>query len=361
MIDFNEFSNPGIAKNLSEEIYRETGDLNITLMEVCGTHTMSIARYGLREFLPKNLSLLSGPGCPVCVTPNVIIDHAIALAKRPDVIVTTFGDMMKVPGSTSRLELERAKGSRIIVVPSTLEALKIASKNPDKNVVFLSVGFETTTPTVAVSLMEAQKQSLKNFYVLVANKLVPPALTTLSQGKVHLDGYLCPGHVSTIIGTHPYKEIVNKYHIGCVIAGFEPLDILQSILMLIKQVKANMFKVDVEYSRVVKPEGNPKAREIVSQVFENCDSEWRGFGMIPQSGLRIRELFQNFDAAIQLDVDVEPTQDHKACRCGEVLQGIIEPLKCLHFGKKCTPENPVGPCMVSTEGTCAAFYKYRIK
>jgi len=358
---FNGFHNGTAAQYMAKEIRKEANNQQITVMEVCGTHTMSIARYGLRELLPDNITLLSGPGCPVCVTPNRIIDHAIALAREPDVIITTFGDMMKVPGSTSRLDIERARGATIKVVTSTLEAIMIAQKNPDQNVVFLGVGFETTAPTIAVSLIEARKQGLNNYFLLEANKVIPPALEVLSQGDVHLDGYLCPGHVSTIIGTLPYEPIIKKYGLGCVVAGFEPLDILQSILMLVRQVKTGKFKIEIQYGRVVKTEGNPKAKEIMNEVFEHYDSEWRGFGVIPGSGLRIRKDFQTFDAALQLDVEVEPVQEPKGCRCGEVLQGKVKPPECPHFGSLCNPENPVGPCMVSSEGTCAAYYKYHLE
>jgi len=331
----------------------------MTFMEVCGTHTMAIARNGIRELLPENITLISGPGCPVCVTPNRTVDNAIALSRRPDVIVTTFGDMMKVPGSTSNLDREHARGGDVRIVASTLEALAIARKHPEKRVVFLGVGFETTAPTVAASLVEAKRQNIENYFVLSAHKVMPPAMESLSKGEVKIDGYICPGHVSAIIGSRPYEFLSEKFGIGCVVAGFEPLDILQGILMLVEQMRSGKPKVEIQYSRVVKPDGNSTAQDVIYKVFESCDSEWRGIGSIPKSGLKIRDEFVSWDAEIQVPVDVEPTRKPKGCLCGQVLQGIVKPPECRHFGKSCTPGNPVGPCMVSTEGTCAAYYKYR--
>jgi hydrogenase expression/formation protein HypD len=355
----DEFRQTEVAQCLSEKIHRLAGRKKMTFMEVCGTHTMAIARNGIREMLPGNIALISGPGCPVCVTPNRYVDTAIALARMPDVIIATFGDMIKVPGSTSSLEAERTKGRSVQIVGSTLEALNLARKHPDKKLIFLGIGFETTAPTVAASILEARRLTLQNYYVLCAHKTMPFAMDALSQGDVRIDGYLCPGHVSTIIGSDAYLPIVEKYRIGCVIAGFEPLDILQSILLLIRQIQAANPAVENEYSRAVRPEGNRKARDILLDVFETCDSEWRGIGIIPESGLAIREKYCQWDAAVQIPVDVEPTREHPACRCGDVLRGKIRPLECPLFGKGCTPDSPVGACMVSTEGTCAACYKYQ--
>jgi hydrogenase expression/formation protein HypD len=332
----------------------------MTFMEVCGTHTMNIARFGIRGLLPENIRLISGPGCPVCVTPHRLIDHAVALARKPGVILTVFGDMMRVPGSTSSLELESAKGADIRVVASTLETLDLAAKNPDHQVVFMGVGFETTIPTVAVSILEAKRQGLSNYSVLSAHKLMPPALEVLSAADVRLDGYLCPGHVSAIIGSGVYERIVQKYKIGCVIAGFEPVDILQAILMLVRQAHAGNPKVETPYSRAVTKEGNVKALQIVNQVFEPCDSEWRGLGMIPLSGLRIRPEFANHDATFRIPVEIEPTHESDGCKCGEVLRGKIKPPECGLFGRACTSDRPVGPCMVSAEGTCAAYFRYGV-
>lgn len=356
----DEFRRGEVAQRLAEFIRKEAGEGEMTFMEVCGTHTMAIARNGIRELLPEKITLISGPGCPVCVTPNRTVDRAIALARQPDAIVTTFGDMMKVPGSSSSLDLEHARGCDVRVVASTLEALAIAEKYSEKKVIFLGVGFETTVPTVAASLMEARGRKMKNYFVLSAHKLIPPAMEVLSQGELKIDGYLCPGHVSAIIGSEPYNVLANQYGIACVIGGFESLDILQSILMLVKQVRENNPRIEIQYSRVVKPDGNLTAQSAIGTVFETCDSEWRGIGSIPESGLKIREDYWDWDAEIQIPVDVESTREPKGCLCGQILQGRVVPTECRHFGKSCTPGNPVGPCMVSSEGTCAAYYKYNI-
>lgn len=356
-----EFRRGEAARRLSREIAEIAGDGTISLMEVCGTHTMAIARYGIRSLLPGNLRLISGPGCPVCVTPNRIVDRAVALSRQPGIIVTTFGDMMKVPGSSSSLDREHARGSDIRVVASTLEALAIAENNPGKQVVFLGIGFETTTPTIAASILEAGNRALTNYSILPAHKTMPRAMAALSSGKVAIDGYLCPGHVSTIIGSEPYGFIPREHGIGCVIAGFEPLDVLQSILLLVRQIREEAPRVEVQYTRAVRLEGNPAARNIVNRVFQPCDSEWRGIGVIPGSGLCMRDSYADWNSEVRLPVDVEPTVEAKGCLCGQVLQGLAQPTACRHFGTTCTPVNPVGPCMVSTEGTCAAYFKYKIQ
>lgn len=356
-----EFRRGEPAQRLTQEIAEAAGKKPMTIMEVCGTHTMAIARYGIRSLLPETIQLISGPGCPVCVTPNRTVDHAIALSRQPGTIVTTFGDMMKVPGSSSSLDREHARGSDVHVVASTLEALAIAENEPEKQVVFLGVGFETTVPTIAASIMEAESRSVTNYSVLSAHKTMPNAMAALSSGKVAIDGYLCPGHVSTIIGSEPYGFIAKEHGIGCVIAGFEPLDVLQSLLLLARQIREEAPRVEIQYTRAVKPEGNPVAREAVNRVFEPCDSDWRGIGMIPGSGLCIRDTYGDWDTEKRLSVDVEPTHEAKGCLCGQVLQGRVKPPDCRHFGKSCTPMNPVGPCMVSTEGTCAAYFKYKIR
>ncbi|MFH1943155.1 MAG: hydrogenase formation protein HypD [bacterium] len=356
----DEFRRGGAARHLAELIRKRAGDDEMTFMEVCGTHTMAIARNGIRELLPENIRLISGPGCPVCVTPNRTVDYAIALSRESDVIVTTFGDMMKVPGSSSSLDQEHAKGRDIRVVTSTLEALAIAEKHPDQKVVFLGVGFETTIPTVAASLVEAKRRSMRMYFVLAAHKVIPPAMEALSRGDVKIDGYICPGHVSAIIGSKPYEFLARDFGIGCVVTGFEPLDILQGVLMLVEQKRSGRPRVEVQYSRVVKPEGNPTAVEIIGEVFEPCDSEWRGIGSIPNSGLKIRDSYEAWDAEVQIPVEVEPTHEPKGCLCGQILQGRAKPPACRHFGKTCTPGNPVGPCMVSSEGTCAAYFKYKL-
>ena len=357
----DEFRRGDVARRLSAMIRERAGDREMTFMEVCGTHTMSIARNGIRELLPESVRLISGPGCPVCVTPNQTMDRAVALSRQPDVIVTTFGDMMKVPGSSSSLDREHARGGDVRIVASTLEALRIAEKNPKKWMVFLGVGFETTAPTVAASLMEAKHRGLKNYSVLSAHKVIPPAMEALCVGDVRIDGFLCPGHVSAIIGSKPYEPLTRRHGMGCVVAGFEPLDVLQSLLMLVDQVKNQKPAVEIQYTRVVKPEGNTRAQKVMDEVFEVDDSAWRGLGSIPMSGLRIRDSFAAWDAEVQIPVEVEPQREPKGCLCGEMLQGKVRPPECGHFGKSCTPDDPVGPCMVSSEGTCAAYYKYSIR
>jgi hydrogenase expression/formation protein HypD len=329
-------------------------------MEVCGTHTVAISRFGIRRSVPKNLNLLSGPGCPVCVTPNEEIDWAIEITKRPDTILATFGDMMKVPGSYSSLTQEKSRGAAIKVCYSTLDALKLAQENPEKKVVFFGVGFETTTPSVAHSIIQAKNMNLKNYYVYSAHKTVPEALKALAETpELNLDGFILPGHVSSIIGSRPYEFVPKEYKLACVISGFEPLDILQSLTLLIKQVKEKSSKVENNYKRVVREEGNLKALEVMYEVFEQSDAKWRGLGVIPGSGLKIKEDYEEFDASKTFSyVEVPPVKEHKSCRCGEVLTGMISPFKCPLFAKACTPEHPVGPCMVSSEGSCAAYYRY---
>lgn len=358
-----EFRDPATAKILLSRIHILAEKLpSIKLMEVCGTHTMSIHRYGIRQSLPSNIQLLSGPGCPVCVTPNDYIDKAIAYARKPDVIITSFGDMIRVPGSTTSLEKIKAEGGDVRIVYSTLDALDLAKTNPDKKVIFLGVGFETTAPTIAAAIVAAGREGLSNFFVLCAHKVIPPALKALALNPaLQLDGFLCPAHVSAIIGIHPYEFLVKNYGKGCVIAGFEPLDILQGVIMLLEQKIKQEFKVENEYYRVVQSEGNKKVLRLLDDVFQPVDSEWRGIGKIPGSGLKIKKEFQNFDIEVQYPVIPEPAIEPAGCLCGEVLQGIITPEECPLFGTACTPETPVGACMVSSEGSCAAFYKYQFK
>jgi len=355
----NEFRNKDASLKIVEDIKRVLGGKEITLMEVCGTHTMAIYRYGIKGMLPEGIRLLSGPGCPVCVTDDSYIDGAIELSRKNDVIVTTFGDMMKVPGSESSLEKEKANGSDIRVVYSVLDALNIAVENPRKKVVFLGVGFETTVPTIAYTLISAGKKGIKNFFVLSAHKVIPPAMEAIVSGdRVNIDGFICPGHVSTIIGSVPYEFLARDYGVPCVIAGFEPIDILQSIYMLVRQVSENRSEVEIQYTRSVKVEGNIKARLIVDRVFEKDDAVWRGIGVIPGSGLKIRDEFGEFNAEHVFSFEYKPVKKNNGCICGKILQGINTPDECKLFRKVCTPETPVGPCMVSSEGTCAAYYKY---
>ena len=355
----DEFRNKHEIKKYVDRIRGKIVDFGISLMEVCGTHTMAISHYGIRNMMPEYLRLISGPGCPVCVTPNRYLDHAIALAKRDDVIITTFGDMIRVPGSTSSLEHVRSSGGDVRIVYSAMDALKTAGANPLKKVVFLGVGFETTAPTIAASIKIAKERSIKNYYVLCAHKVMPPAMESLvANKKIGIDGFICPGHVSTVIGSLPYFFIAKKYNKACVISGFEPVDVCASIEMLVDQIIDKNARVEIQYKRAVKPEGNPAALRMMYEVFEPCDSEWRGIGVIEGSGLRIKNEYKDFDANAAVDVESEPLRERAGCICGDILQGLKFPYECGLFRTVCTPENPVGACMVSNEGTCAAYYKY---
>ena len=350
----DEYRNKEIAQKILRQI-KSISKKKINLMEVCGTHTVAIFRNGIRQILPPNINLISGPGCPVCVTPISNIDEIIALSKEEDFIITTFGDMIRVPGSTSTLEKEKTDGADIRIVYSTLDALKIAQDNSSKEVVFMGVGFETTSPTIASAVLKAQKEKVSNFSVLGVAKIMPPAMKALLEGKeVNIDGFICPGHVSAIIGSRPYNFITAQYEIPCVICGFEPLDILQTIYMLVKQIEDGKAEVEIQYERAVKPEGNKIALDKISEVFEVVDSNWRGIGNISLSGLEIKDRYRQFNAR-KFEVEIEEAKESKECRCGEVLRGVITPPECPLFRVVCTPESPQGACMVSTEGTCAAY------
>ncbi len=326
-------------------------------MEVCGTHTMAIFRFGLKSILPDNINLISGPGCPVCVTPNEFLDKAIALANRDDVIVTTFGDMMRVPGSYSSLEKEKAKGASIRMVYSTEDAIDIAKKNPSKEIVFLGIGFETTVPTVAQSIIRAKEEGIKNYSVLCGHKTMPQVLKTLvSDKRINVDGFLLPGHVTAVIGTRPYEFLARQYKKRCVAAGFEPLDVMQAILMLIKQETP---KIELQYTRIITKNGNALAKKAIERVFQKISSVWRGIGKIKDSGLKIRARYSEFDAENRFDIKIKPPRENKSCLCGKVVMGLVTPPECKLFGRACKPENPIGACMVSSEGTCATYYKYR--
>ena len=354
----NEYRDAELSRKIIKKI-RTTSRKKIRLMEVCGTHTMAIFRNGIQALLPETITLLSGPGCPVCVTTQQEIDTFIQLARIKDVIVVTFGDLLRVPGTHSSLQKERAEGKDIRIVYAALDALELARKNPHNDVVFLGVGFETTAPTIAASILEAEKRNIKNFSVLSAHKLVPPALAALMEADyVRIDGFICPGHVSVIIGSGAYLPVVERYHIPCVIAGFEPPDILQAIDMLVKQIEGGDAQLENEYRRAVTFEGNEKARDIMYRVFEPTDASWRGIGLIAKSGLDIRKGFDRFNAAKKFDLSVPDAKEPKGCACGEILMGLKTPPECLLYKKGCTPDHPVGPCMISNEGTCAAYYKY---
>jgi hydrogenase expression/formation protein HypD len=352
------FRDESLTRSLADAIREETHGAELKLMEVCGTHTMSIYRFGLRQLLPEGLDLLSGPGCPVCVTQTRYIDWAVAAARLPGTVVATFGDMVRVPGSTSSLEDEKAGGADIRIVYSPLDALALAETLRGSTVVFLGIGFETTAPTVAATILEAERRRVANFAVLTGHKLVPPALRHLASEGSGLGGLLCPGHVSVVIGWAAYLPLAQEHGIPCVVAGFEPVDILQGVLMLVRQINAGRAAVENAYSRTVSKEGNTRALRLMAQVFEETDSDWRGLGLIPLSGLALRERYRRFDAATRLAVDVEPTRETPGCLCGAILAGLARPWDCPHFGAACTPEAPLGPCMVSGEGTCAAHYRY---
>ena len=331
----------------------------LRFMEVCGTHTVSIFRAGIRQLLPENVELVSGPGCPVCVTPDSYMDKAIAYAERDDVIITTFGDMLKVPGSRSSLNEVRAKGADIRIVYSPLDSVKVAAENPDKKVVFLAVGFETTAPTAAATVIAAEKQGLKNLYMLSAHKLVPPVMhTLLNDPDVKVDGFILPGHVCVITGTKPFAFLPAQYHLPGVVTGFEAVPILRSLARLTTMAARGEAAVENEYPSVVRTDGNPVSRQLTEQVYEPVDAEWRGIGMVPKSGLRMRDAFAAHDIERILPLDIQTVPKKTACRCGDVLRGVVKPVECPLFGKACIPTHAVGPCMVSVEGVCAAWYKY---
>jgi hydrogenase expression/formation protein HypD len=333
----------------------------VRLMEVCGTHTVAVCRAGLRSLLPANIQLLSGPGCPVCVTPSSYIDQAILLSRRPDVIITSFGDLLRVPGSRGTLETEKAGGADVRIVYSIVDALDIAEKHETKTAVFLAVGFETTAPGIAWAVKKAVAKKLRNFFLLTALKTMPNAMAALLNTKdVKIDGFICPGHVSTIIGTRPYEFISKKHHLPCVIAGFEVMDIVLAIEFLLEEIAAGSASVRNEYHRSVSAGGNPPAQQMIKNIFAVVSGKWRGLGIIPESGLKLKKKYCSCDAERLLDNMIVPQDDEKtACQCGDVLRGKILPTDCPLYGRKCTPSSPLGACMVSSEGACSAYYKYQ--
>ncbi len=357
-MNLSVFRDPELARGLIHSIEKWAPE-QATLMEVCGTHTVAIARNGLRTMMPEGIRLASGPGCPVCVTSNKDIDTVIALSRVPGVTIATFGDMTRVPGSTSSLLKEQAQGRSINIVYSPLDALTLAKENPDEQIVFVGVGFETTTPLVAMAIKRAKAMGLKNFSVFVTHKNMPGALETIvADPALKIDALILPGHVSTIIGVKPYEFLAQKYGIPGVITGFEPVDVLQGIAMIMRQLHEGRAEIEIAYSRGVMKEGNPVALAAIEEVFETVDATWRGLGVIPGSGYAIRDEYKEFDAFARFSPEVEPTQEPKGCRCGDVLRGIMAPNECPLFRKVCTPENPIGPCMVSSEGSCAAYFRY---
>ena len=349
-------------RNLIEAVSREIKKISrkeISVMEVCGGHTMAIHRFGLTSLLPSNIHLLSGPGCPVCVSSQKFIDTAIGYSRIPEIIIVTYGDLIRVPGSTSSLEKEKANGSDVRIVYSVLEALEIAKQNPGRPVIFLGIGFETTAPATAATIIKAQHDNTPDFYVLSAHKIMPPVMKALVNNGVKLHGFIAPGHVSAITGSGIYEDLAWKYGLGVVISGFEPLDIMQSVLMLVEQIETGNPRVEIEYKRVVQPEGNKIAQQLMAQVFTLSDDQWRGLGTIPGSGLKLQDHYSEFDPSNKFPVNIPEPEEPKGCICGEILRGLKTPPDCTNFAKRCTPANPVGACMVSSEGTCATYYKYR--
>lgn len=354
----DEYRDAELGKRLIDKIHRSS-QKGVRFMEFCGGHTVSIFKYGIRQLLPQTVEMLSGPGCPVCVTASEDLDRVIALSRLPDVIIATFGDLIRVPGGHSSLQQARAEGNDIRVVYSPLDALDIARGNPERPVIFVGIGFETTAPGVAASILQAEREDLRNYHVLSLHKLTPPVIRALlDSGETRIDGIVCPGHVSTITGSKPYEFIPRDYSIGCVISGFEPLDILLCISMLVDQIESQQPKVEIAYRRAVRPEGNQPALRLMEQVFERCPAVWRGVGSVPDSGLRLRQEYRAFDAGRVFDVRPEESSEPAGCLCGDILRGVKVPLDCRLFRTACTPEHPVGPCMVSSEGTCAAYYHY---
>ncbi len=353
-----EYRDPALARKLLDRI-RRCSTRHIRIMEFCGGHTVSIFKNGIRQLLPDNIEMLSGPGCPVCVTATTDLDKAIALARLPDVIVTSFGDMIRVPGSVTSLQQAKAEGADVRVVYSAQDALDIARANPHKSVVFIGIGFETTAPTVAAAVLEAEQANIGNFFTLSLHKLCPPIMKSiLDLGEVRLDGIIGPGHVSAIIGSKPYEFIARDYGIGCVVSGFEPVDILMCVDMLVNQVEGGAPAVEIAYRRGVKPEGNRQAQALMTEVFATADAAWRGIGVVAASGLRLRDRYRRFDAEANFEIELPAAQEPKGCLCGAILRGVSTPRDCQLFRTRCTPDSPVGPCMVSSEGSCAAYYHY---
>ena len=354
----DEYRDQKLAQNILKEISRVL-TRHWVIMEVCGGQTHAIVKYGLDQMFPKMMELVHGPGCPVCVTPLALIDKALAIASRPDVIFCSFGDMMRVPGSGDDLLQVKARGGDVRIVYSPLDALKLARENPEKKVVFFAVGFETTAPANAMAVWKAKEDGVRNFSMLVSHVLVPPAMTTiLDSPKNRVGGFLAAGHVCSVMGYWEYEPIAADYRVPIVVSGFEPLDILEGILMVVRQLEQGKAEVQNQYTRIVTREGNKLAQEKILDVFEVCDRKWRGIGEIPKSGLRLKDEFKPFDAEKIFKTEQIQTRESSLCISGEILQGLKKPDDCPAFGGQCTPENPLGTTMVSSEGTCAAFYQY---
>jgi len=358
----DEYRDPKLFEGLLARVRKRAEKLSrpVTIMEVCGSHTNAIGRFGIRGLLPDTIRLISGPGCPVCVTAVQDVDTAMFLARQPGVVFATFGDMLRVPGTGRRsLERERADGADVRVIDSAIECLMLARDNPDKQVIFMGIGFETTSPAAGLVVKTADTRSISNFSVFSVHKVIPPAIDALiSDPLISVDGFMLPGHVSTILGTGAYSIIPERGRAG-VITGFEPVDILEGIMMILDQIISGSLTIEIQYGRAVKQEGNAAARRILEEVFEPADSAWRGLGSIPESGLVFRKEYRGFDAAARFDIPAVESRDDPGCRCGDVLKGIIAPPECPRFRTACSPRNPLGPCMVSSEGTCAAYHKYQ--
>jgi hydrogenase expression/formation protein HypD len=353
----DEFRTSEQIKTLSERIHKVSRK-PVTLMEVCGGHTMAIHKFGLISLLPDHIRLLSGPGCPVCVSSQKFIDSAVSLAGREDLIITTYGDLIRVPGSFSSLEKEKGCGRDIRIVYSVMESLSIAEQNPNKQVVFLGIGFETTAPASAAAVKEARIKKFKNFTLLSAHKIMPPVMSAIVEEGVEINGFIAPGHVSAITGIGMYRDFPSHYGLGVVVSGFEPADILQSILMLVNQAEKGTPLLENEYKRVVKEQGNTVAMNLLHEVFQPVEDEWRGIGIIPGSGLGLCEEFSEFDASRKFSIPVLKSLEPHGCICGEILRGRKTPGDCPLFKKTCSPGNPVGACMVSSEGTCSTWFTY---
>jgi hydrogenase expression/formation protein HypD len=362
MKHIDEYRDPGLFEGLLTGVVKraERVGKTVTIMEVCGSHTNAIGRFGIRGLLPEKIRLISGPGCPVCVTAIQDVDAALFLARQPGVVFATFGDMLRVPGTGRQsLEKERADGADVRVVDSAAECLALAHNNPASQTVFMGIGFETTSPAAASVVKTARSQAIGNLTIFSVHKVIPPAIgALLADPLISVDGFMLPGHVSTILGTAAYSLIAAQGRAG-VITGFEPVDILEGILMILDQIISGNVKTEIQYRRAVKAEGNRAARRILDEVFEPADSNWRGLGMIPASGLVFRKEYREFDATARFDIPAIESHDASGCRCGDVLKGIISPPDCPRFGSACFPRNPLGPCMVSAEGTCAAYYRYQ--
>jgi hydrogenase expression/formation protein HypD len=329
------------------------------IMEVCGTHTVALRRMGLHSLLPANVKLISGPGCPVCVTPTNYIDDLLALARKDGVIIATYGDMIRVPGSEGSLAEVRARGADVRVVGSALRAFQLAHEHPDRDVIFAAVGFETTTPATADIVLRAHREGMKNLFVLCAHKLLIPAMNALlTNPRCAIDGFLCPGHVSVMIGSEAYEPVVSRFKRPCVVAGFEPLQMVEAVARIVAQLRRGEAKVENVYTAAVRPERHAVAWKMIEEVFTPDATEWRALGSIPGSGLRLKDEYRRFDAAERFGVQRAPSIEPRGCRCGEVILGVIDPPECGLFGKRCTPDSPVGPCMVSSEGACQAWYAY---